>query len=132
MFFKLFTFRVKFCIFKLTIAMVWNNSIALSTCIIFATTFSTNFGVLVYVIGFLNPFVDDPTSYTIILPNSNSNGNPFANFGILGGTCSFDGLNTSKACCVATLSIRDLIALNLLMSIVVIVANVMDLQMVSI
>jgi hypothetical protein len=109
MFFKLFTSRVKFPIFKLTIAMVKNNSTTLSTHIIFATT-SSNFGVLICVVGFLDPFVDDPNSYTIFLPSSNSNGNPFVDFCLLGGACSYLGLNTSKVGCVATLSIYSLVA----------------------
>ncbi len=37
-----------------------------------------------------------------MLPNSNSNGNPFINYGLLIGICSFDGLNISKECCVST------------------------------
>jgi len=57
------------------------------------------------VVGFLDPFVNDPNSYTILLPNSNSNGNPFANSSLLSGTYSFASLNFSKASCVVTLSV---------------------------
>ncbi len=83
--------------------MVWNNLVALFTFITFATTSSTDFGVLVYVVGTLNPSTNDPSSYTILLLSSNSNGNPFTDSGLLGGTYSFAGLNSSKACCVTTL-----------------------------
>ncbi len=75
----------------------------------FVTTSSTNFGVLVYVIGSLDPFINDPSSYTIFLPNSNSNGNPFADSS-LGGAYSFVGLNSSKVGCVTTFSIFSSIA----------------------
>jgi hypothetical protein len=73
MFFKVFTSTVKFPIFKLTIAMVWNYSTILSTYITSTTTFSTNFGVFVCVVGFVDPSTNDPNSYTIFLPSSNSN-----------------------------------------------------------
>ncbi len=57
---------------------------------------SINFSVLVYVIKFLDPSVDDPISCTILLLNSNSNGNPFADSSLLIGTYSSNGLKTSK------------------------------------
>jgi hypothetical protein len=82
--------------------MVWNSSIALSTCITSTTTSSSNFSVLIYVIGSLDPSTDDPISYTNLFAISNSNGNPFANAGLLTSTCSFDGLNTSKEGCGST------------------------------
>ncbi len=74
------------------------------------TTSSTYFGVLVCVIGFLDPSINDPSSRTILLPNSNSNWNPFIDFGLLGGTCSSAGLNSSKAGHVTTFSFCSLIA----------------------
>jgi hypothetical protein len=88
--------------------MVWNNSIALSAFVTSATTSSTNFGVLVCVIGFPYPYVDDPSSYTIILPNSN--GSRFANSSLLSGTYNYASLNSSKTCCVTTLSICSAVA----------------------
>jgi hypothetical protein len=84
--------------------MVWNNSATLFAFIIFIVTSSTNFGILVYFVGASNLSIDDPSSCTIILPSSNSNGNPFADFGLLGGTYSYASLNFSKIGCVATLS----------------------------
>jgi len=69
-----------------------------------------DFGVLVCVVGSPDPSTNDPNSYTILLSSSNSNGNPFANFGLLGGICSSIRLNSSKASCVATLSIFSSIA----------------------
>jgi hypothetical protein len=110
LFFRLFTSKVKFPIFRFIIAMVWNNSTASFVYITSTTTSSTYFGVLVCVIGFLDPSIYDPNSYTIILPNSNSNGNPSIDFGLLGDTCSFASLNTSKAGCVATFSVSSLVA----------------------
>ncbi len=66
-------------------------------------SFSIDFGVLIYVIGSPYPFTNDPNSCTILLPGSNSNGNPFVDFGLLGNTYSFVGLNFSKVGCVTTL-----------------------------
>ncbi len=106
----MFASRVKFPTFIFTIAMVWNNSTTLFACITYATISSINFGVLIYVVGFLNPCTNDPISCTILSPNSNSNGNPSADYGLLGGTCIFDGLNTSKEGCVSTLSICNSVA----------------------
>jgi hypothetical protein len=37
-----------------------------------------------------------PSLTPIYLPFQIQNGNPFADFGLLNGTCSFDGLNISK------------------------------------
>jgi len=62
------------------------------------------------VVGSLDIFANDPNSCTIFLPSSNSNENPFANSGLLAGTCSSVGLNSSKASCVATFSICSLVA----------------------
>jgi len=90
--------------------MVWNNSIISFVFITYAGTSSINFGVLVYVVGSPNPSTDDPNSYTILLPSSNSNGNPSINSGLLGGTYSSIGLNFSKVGCVAILSICNLVA----------------------
>ncbi len=135
LFFRVFTFRIKFPIFRVTIAMVWNNSTALSTFITFATTSSTNFGVLVNVVRSLDPSIDDPSSYTILLPSWNSNGNPFADFGLLGGICRSIGLNSSKIGCVATFTIYNSIACRpscvyyyCAANVVVNVENVLDLQ----
>jgi hypothetical protein len=114
LFFRMFTYKIKFPIFKLTIATVWNNSATLFAFITFVATFSTNFGVLVYVVGSLDPFVDDPSSCAILFPISNSNGNPSTNSGLLGGTWSsvslgFNFSNFSKASYVATLYVYSLI-----------------------
>jgi hypothetical protein len=97
-------------IFKLTIATIWNNLIALYVCITHVASSSIDFGVLVCVIRFLDLFMDDPISYTILLPNSNSTGNPFANFNLITDTYSFDGLNTSKEGYVSTFFVYNLIA----------------------
>jgi hypothetical protein len=84
--------------------MVWNSSTFLYACITYATTSSIGFDVLVCVVGFSNPFADDPISYTNVLPNPNFNGCPFVDPSILIGTCSSGGLNIAKASCVSTLS----------------------------
>jgi hypothetical protein len=75
LFFKLLTSKFKFPIFRLTIAIVWKNSTTFYACITSIITFPTNFGVFVYVVGFLDPFANDRISCTNLLPNSNSNGN---------------------------------------------------------
>jgi len=64
-FFRLLTSRVKFPIFKLTIAMVWNNSTTLFAYITFATISSITFGVLVCVVGFLDrlKMIPSPTPF---------------------------------------------------------------------
>jgi hypothetical protein len=90
--------------------MVWNNLVALFAFITFATTSSIDFGVLVYVVGSLDPSRIDPNSCIILLPNSNSNGNPSTNYGLLGGTCNSISLNFSKAGCVAIFSVCNLLA----------------------
>jgi hypothetical protein len=64
-----------------------------------------DFGVFVYVIGFLDPFTYDPISYINLIPNPNSNGNPSGDHGLLNGTCSSGGLNITKEGCVSTLFI---------------------------
>jgi hypothetical protein len=74
--------------------------------ITFAVTSSIDFGVLVYAIGFLDCFVDVPNSCTIILPNSNLNGNPSTNYSLLGGTYSSASLNFLKAGYVTTLFVK--------------------------
>jgi hypothetical protein len=89
--------------FKLTIIMVWNNSVALSAFITSTSTSSTNFDVLDCVVGSPNPSRDDPSSYTILFPSANSSGNPSTNSDLLGGTCSSVGLNYSKAGFLAAL-----------------------------
>jgi hypothetical protein len=103
--FKLFTFKFKFPIFKLIIAIVWNNLVSFYAWITSIAISSTNFGVLVYVVGFLDPSTDDPISCTNLLPNSNSNGNPSVNPSLLFGTCISNGLNIAKEGYVSTLSI---------------------------
>jgi len=90
--------------------MVWSNLTTLFTFITSITTSSTDFGVLVYVIGSPNPSIDDPNSCTILLPSSNSNGNPSANSSLLGGTYRSIGLNFAKTSCVTILSICNSIA----------------------
>jgi len=110
LFFKVFTCKLKFPIFRFIIAMVWNNLVALSTFIIFVATSSIDFGVLVYVVWSPYPSTNDPRSYTILLPISNSNGNPFVDSGLLGGTYSFTSLNFSKAGCMEIFSVCSSVA----------------------
>jgi hypothetical protein len=69
-----------------------------------------DFGVLVYVIGFLDPFTNDPLLCINLLPNPNSNGCPFIDHGLLIGTCSFCGLNIAKGGYVSTLFICNLVS----------------------
>jgi hypothetical protein len=66
--FRMFTFRVKFSIFRLTIAMVLNNLATVFTFIIYIIKSSTNFGVLVFVVGYLDPTTNDCNSCIILLP----------------------------------------------------------------
>ncbi len=54
-------------------------------------------------------FVDDPISCTNMLPNSNSNGNPSINLGLVINTYDCDGLNSTKECFVSTPSICSLL-----------------------
>jgi hypothetical protein len=96
--------------FKFTIAMVWNNSTALSAFITFTATSTIDFGVLVCVVGSLGPSTNEPSSYTIFLSSLNSNGNPFIDSGLLGSTYIFASLDSSKVSCVSTLSIFSLLA----------------------
>jgi hypothetical protein len=95
---------------RFTISMVWKNLTVLSTCITYATTISTDFGVLVCVIRFLDLSTKDPSSYTNLLPNPNSNGCPYANLSLLAGTYSSSGFNTIKGVCVSILSVNSLVA----------------------
>ncbi len=83
---------------------------ALSVFITYAATSSTYFCVLVYVVRSLDPSTYYFSSRTILLPSSNSNGNPFVDSSLLGGTCNSASLNSSKAGCVATLFICNSIA----------------------
>jgi hypothetical protein len=69
----------------------------------------------------LVPFADDPISYTIIFPNSNSNGNRSIDCGLLTFICSSDGLNISEEGYVSTPIYNPI---NLLMFVVIVVANV--------
>jgi hypothetical protein len=55
-----------------------------------------DFGVLVYFIKYLNPFTNVSISYTNLLPNSNSNGNPFIDPSILTSVYIFNGPTTTK------------------------------------
>jgi hypothetical protein len=96
LFFRLLTSIFKFPIFRFTIAMVWNNLVVLSTYITSATTSSTDLGVLVFVVGFLNPFLENPNSYTIWFLGPNSNGCPYVHCGLLASTCSSSDLNIVK------------------------------------
>ncbi len=109
LFFRLLTSKFKFPIFRLTIAMVLNNSIVLLTCITFAAISSTDFSVFVCVVGFLDPFVNDPISCTNLFPNPNSNGCPSTNPGLLISTCSSSGLNTTKEGYVSTIFVYILV-----------------------
>jgi hypothetical protein len=45
-----------------------------------------------------------------MFPNSNSNGNPYVDFGILTSTCGSNGLNFAKEGFVSTLSIYSPVA----------------------
>ncbi len=108
LFFKLLTSKFKFPIFRLTIAIVWKNSTTFYACITSIITFPTNFGVLVYVVGFLDPFANDRISCTNLLPNSNSNGNSLHI--LLPSTYISNGLNITKEGCVFTSSICNPIA----------------------
>ncbi len=110
LFFRLLTSKFKFLIFRLTIVMVWNNSTTLSTYITYTATSSTNFGVLVGVVGFLDPSTNDPICYTNLFPSSNLNGGPFVDPSLLIGTCSPSGLNTIKGGCVSIVSVYSLVA----------------------
>jgi hypothetical protein len=105
LFFKLLTSKFKFPVFKLIIAIVWNNSTTFYACIIFVATSSTNFGVFVDVVGFLDPSKDDPISCTNLFLSSNSNGNLSVDLGLLLTTCISDGLNIAKEGYVSTLSV---------------------------
>ncbi len=107
---RLLTSKFKFPIFKFTIAMVWNNLATLFACITFVTTLSIDFGVLVYVVGFLDPFTKGPNSCINILPSPSSNECPPTNPTLLIGTCSSSGLNTTIGVCVPILSIYNLVA----------------------
>ncbi len=105
LFFKLLTSKFKFPIFKFTIAMVWNNSTTSSICITSVATSSIDFGVLIYVVRFLDLSTKDPNSYTNIFPNPNSNDFPSTNPGLLTSTYSFGGLNIATWVCVPILSV---------------------------
>jgi hypothetical protein len=113
LFFKLFTFKFKFPIFILIIAIVWNNYITLFVCITSTTTSSTNFGVLVYVVGFLNPSTKDPSSCTNLLPNPKSNDCSFIESSLLTSTYNSCGLNIVTRVCVPILSICILVGYRL-------------------
>jgi hypothetical protein len=89
----LLTSKFKFPIFRFIIAMVWNNLVALSAYITFVSTSSTNFGVLICVIVFLDSFVDDPISCTNMFFSPYSNGCPFVDHGLLIDNSSSSGLN---------------------------------------
>jgi hypothetical protein len=84
--------------------MVWNNSLVLSTCITFVATSFIDLGVLVYVVGFLDPWPKDPNSYIIQFISPNSNGYPCTNPNLLASTCIFGGLNTARGGFVFILS----------------------------
>jgi hypothetical protein len=90
--------------------MVWNNLVALYACINSIIASSIDFGVFIYAIGFLDPFANDPISYTNFLLSPNSNGCPFTNLGLVTSTCSFGGLNITKEGYVSILSICSLVA----------------------
>jgi hypothetical protein len=72
-------------------------------------TSSRNFGVLVCVVGFLDHSIDDPISCTNMLPNSNSNGTPSLDFGLLPGTYISNGMYIVEEGCVSILSVSSLI-----------------------
>jgi hypothetical protein len=107
--FRLFISIFKFPVLRFTIAIVWNNSIAFYVFITRTTTSSTDFGVLVYVIGYLNPFTNVPISYTNLLRNSNSNANPFIDPSILTSIYIFNGPIIAKEGYVSTLFVYSLV-----------------------
>ncbi len=102
--FKLITSKFKFPIFKLTIAMVWNNSTTISAYITSAATSSTNFSVLICLVGFLDPFVEDPSSCSST-PQPKFKCMSFVNSNLLISTCNSSGLNIVKGGCVSIFSI---------------------------
>ncbi len=110
----LFFFQIStLCLYPFWKSLSLSNypcNIALSTFTTFVATSYTYFGVLVYVIRSLDCSIDDLSFYTILLPSSNPNGNLFADFGLLGGTCSLASLNSSKAGCVTILIVYSLVA----------------------
>jgi len=110
LFFRLLTSKFKFPIFKLIIAIVLNNFVALSICITFATTSSTNFSVLFYVVGFLDPSTEVLDSCINLLPDPNSNDYPSIDLNLLIGTYGSGGLNTTTRVCVPTFSICILVS----------------------
>jgi len=109
MFFRLLTSISKFTIFIFIIAIVWNNSTAFCVCITSAATSFTDFGVFVYVIGFLDPSIDDPIPCTNLFPSSISNENPFVDHDLLTNTCNFDGLNFAKESFISILFVCNLV-----------------------
>jgi hypothetical protein len=109
LFFKLLTSKFKFPIFRFIIVVVWNTLVAFYICITSAATSSTDFGILVYVIRYSDPSTNVAISYINLLPNSNSNGNPFTNLGILTDTYIFNGPTTTKEGYISTLFICNLI-----------------------
>jgi hypothetical protein len=90
--------------------MVWNNLTTLSTCITFAATSSTDFGVLICVVQFLDLFAKDPNFCINILPNPNSNGCLSIDHGLLTNTYNFGGLSIATGVCVPTLYVYNLVA----------------------
>ncbi len=110
LFFILLTSIFNFPIFGLTIAIIWNNLAAFCACIIYATTSSIDFGVLVCVTRFLDPSVDDPISCTNMLINLNSNGNPCVDPSLLIDNYVSDGLNSTKEGSISTILICNPIA----------------------
>jgi hypothetical protein len=79
--------------------MVWNNVATLFASITSVATSSTKSGILVCVVGSLDPSTNDPNSYTILLPNINSNEIFFADSGLLGGTYGSASLTRPQVPC---------------------------------
>jgi hypothetical protein len=90
--------------------MVQNNSATFSTCITSAATLSIDLGVLICVIGFLDPYVEDPNSCTNLFPNPNSNVCPFVDPNILTSIYNSSDLNITKGGCVSILSVCNPLA----------------------
>ncbi len=66
--------------------------------------------VYLFVSQDLDPSINDPISSTNMFSILNSNGCPFANLGLLIGSCSSNGLNIVKEGCVSTLYVYNLVA----------------------
>jgi hypothetical protein len=90
--------------------MVYNNLVVSLACITYVATSPTDLSVLVYIVEFLDPYLENPSSYIILFPSPNSNGCPSTNLGLLVGTYISSGLNTIKRGFVLILSFNNSLA----------------------